>query len=148
VVTYYDPIGPNLFVQDASGGIWVDLHGYTGIAPRPGQLLDLRGVAGSGFAPFVARPEWTILGSAAAPTPIQLTYQKASTGRYDSQWAEMGGLVRSFMKQAEGDVLVIDVATPDGSFKVRIPGFTGEFRMQLVDAWVRFRGVCGAAFNR
>src|ERR1700756_3068258 len=27
IVTYYDSVGPNLFVQNGSGGIWVDLRG-------------------------------------------------------------------------------------------------------------------------
>ena len=33
-------------------------------------------------------------------------------------------------------------------FKVRVPDYHSPFPMQLVDAKVRFRGVCGAAFNR
>jgi len=146
-VTYYDTAGPNLFVQDASGGLWVDLRGYTGEAPRPGQVLELRGVAGSGFTPYIAKPQWSIVGRSAPPKPIHLSYQQASSGAYDSQWVEMEGVVRSFMRQAEGNVLVIDVASPDGSFKVRVPGFTDSFPMQLVDARVRFQGVSGAAFN-
>src|SRR5947208_1626754 len=59
-----------------------------------------------------------------------------------------GSVVRSFVKEAEGNVLVIDVATPTGSFKVRVPNYQGEFPMYLEDAKVRFRGVCGTAFNR
>lgn len=147
-VTYYDTVAPNLFVQDGTGGIWVDLRGYTGAAPRPGQTLDLRGVAAPGFAPYIAKPQWTIVGTSGLPKAIHLSYQQASTGVFDSQWSEMEGIVRSFLQQAEGDVLVIDVATPDGSFKVRIPGYHGAFPMQLVGSKVRFQGVCGSAFNR
>jgi hypothetical protein len=50
VVTYYDSVGPNLFVQDATGGIWVDLRGLKAAPPQIGQLLDLRGTAGTGFS--------------------------------------------------------------------------------------------------
>ena len=64
-VTYYDSVAPNLFVQDASGGTWVDLRGVAGAPPRPGQLLDLRGYAGLGFAPYVAKPQWRVLGTRA-----------------------------------------------------------------------------------
>ena len=42
---------------------------------------------------------------------------------------------------------MIDVATPTGAFKVRVPDYHGPFPMKLVDAKVRFIGVCGAAFN-
>jgi len=147
-VTYYDSVAPNLFVQDASGGTWVDLRGVAGAPPRPGQLLDLRGYAGLGFAPYVAKPQWRVLGTRALPTPVHVDYQQASTGVFDGQFVEIDGVVRSFLQQAEGDVLVIDVATPSGTFKVRVPDYHEGFPMQLVDARVRFRGVCGTAFNR
>jgi hypothetical protein len=148
VVTYYDSVAPNLFVQDASGGIWVDLRGIPGEAPRPGQVLDLHGVAASGFAPYIARPRWTVVGTAPQPKPLRLTYEQASAGIFDSQWVEMEGVVRSFVEEAEGNVLVIDVASPTGDFKVRVPDYRTAFPMQLVDAKVRFYGVCGSAFNR
>lgn len=148
VVTYYDSVVPNLFVQDATGGIWVDLRGTSSVPPRIGEILDLHGYAASGFAPYVAKPQWIVAGSASLPKPVHLSLQEASTGSFDSAWAEMEGVVRSFMREAEGDVLVIDVAAPTGSFKVRVPGYRAAFPMQWVDAKVRFRGVCGATFNR
>ena len=148
VVTYYDSIVPNLFVQDSTGGIWVDLRGTSGNAPRPGQVLDLRGVAASGFTPYVAKAHWKVIGSSPAPKAVHLSYEQASTGVFDSRWVEMYGVVRSFVQEAEGNVLVIDVATPTGSFKVRIPDYRAGFPMRLVDAYVRFRGVCAATFNR
>lgn len=148
VVTYYDNVAPNLFVQDRTGGIWVDLRGLKATPPRPGQLLDLRGTVGLGFTPYIAQPRWTSLGIAPLPRPIPLSYDQAITGRYDSQWAQIDGVVRSFSKQAEGDVLVMDVAAPMGSFKVRVPNYRAAFPMHLVDATVRFQGVCGSSFNR
>jgi diguanylate cyclase (GGDEF)-like protein/PAS domain S-box-containing protein len=60
----------------------------------------------------------------------------------------MDGVVRSFVQQIEGSVLVMDVATPTASFKVRVPDYKAGFPMDLVDARVRFQGVCGAVFNR
>jgi len=147
VVTYYDTVAPNLFVQDTTGGIWVDLRGLNVPPPKPGQLLDLRGVVGSGFSPYVAKPRWTVVANSGPPKPIRLSFDDAATGSFDSQWVQLDGVVRSFVQQAEGNVLVIDVATPTGAFKVRVPDYTGKFPMNLVDAKVRFTGVCGAAFN-
>lgn len=147
VVTYFDTVAPNLFVQDRSGGIWVDLRGNTLTPPRPGQLLDLDGTVGSGFAPYIAHPRWKVLGEAPLPAPIHLTYAEASTGHYDSQWVQMEGVVRSFVQEAAGNVLVMDVATGTGSFKVRVPGYRAAFPLNLVDASVRIRGVCGSSFN-
>jgi PAS domain S-box-containing protein len=148
VVTYYDTVAPNLFVQDATGGIWVDLRGIKAAPPRLGELLDLTGTVGSGFSPYVANPQWKVIGSSPLPRPVSLSYDQAATGSFDSQWVEMEGIVRSFVQEAEGNVLVIDAATPTGAFKVRVPNYRTPFPMQLVDAKVRFRGVCGAAFNQ
>ena len=147
VVTYYDTVAPNLFVQDSTGGIWVDLRGIQGTPPSPGDMVDLHGVAGVGFSPFVAKPRWTVVGRSTLPKPVHLTYDDAVSGAWDSQWTQLDGVVRSFVQQAEGSVLVIDVATPIGAFKVRVPDYHGLFPMELVDAKVRFNGVCGAAFN-
>lgn len=148
IVTYYDTVAPNLFVQDGTGGIWVDLRGLKEPPPRVGDRLDLRGVAGEGFSPYVAQPVWRVEGHGPAPRPTVLSYEQAETGMYDAQWAQMDGVVRSFVQQLEGSVLVMDVATPMGSYKVRLPDYHAGFPMQLVDARVRFEGVCGAVFNR
>ena len=147
VVTYYDIVGPNLFVQDATGGTWVDLRNSTATPPSPGQMVDLRGTVGFGFSPYVANPHWTVVGKSALPKPQPLTFDDAATGSFDSQWVQMDGVVHSFVQEADGNVLVIDVATPTGAFKVRVPGYRSPFPMELVDAKVRFYGVCGAAFN-
>lgn len=147
VVTYYDTVAPNLFVQDSTGGIWVDLRGSTVKPPSPGQVLDLRGVAGFGFSPYIQSPHWTVTGKSTPPKPRVISYDDAATGTFDGQWVQLDGVVRSFVQQAEGNVLVIDVATPTGAFKVRVPDYHGPFPVQLVDAKVRFSGVCGASFN-
>ena len=147
VVTYYDTVAPNLFVQDSTGGIWVDLHGSTAKAPSPGEVLDLRGAVGFGFSPYIQSPIWTVTGKAAPPKPRLISYDDAATGTFDGQWVQLDGVVRSFVQEAEDNVLVIDVATPTGAFKVRVPGYRGPFPVQLVDAKVRFSGVCGASFN-
>ena len=147
VVTYYDTVAPNLFVEDATGGIWVDLRKSTVTPPTPGQVLDLHGIVGFGFSPYIANPHWTVVGKSVPPKPLPVTFNEAATGAFDSKWVQMDGVVRSFLQQAEGSVLVIDVATPTGAFKVRVPDYHGPFPMELVDAKVRFRGVCGAAFN-
>lgn len=148
VVTYYDSVAPNLFVQDETGGIWVDLRGLRVPPPQVGDVLDIHAEVGKGFSPYLAHPAWRMAGHSAAPRPIRLTYEQALTGTADAQWAEMEGVVRSFVQQVEGSVLVIDVATPTGSFKVRIPDYRAGFPLRLVDAKVRFDGVLGAVFNR
>jgi diguanylate cyclase (GGDEF)-like protein/PAS domain S-box-containing protein len=147
IVTYFDTVAPNLFVQDPTGGVWVDLRGSKLEPPVPGEMLDLRGVVGFGFSPYVNNPQWKVVGHSAPPKATPVSYDDVATGSFDGQWVQMEGIVRSFIQQAEGNVLVIDVATPAGVFKVRIPNYHNAFPMELVDAKVRFEGVCGAAFN-
>ena len=66
VVTYYDSVAPNLFVQDSTAGIWVDVAGAAN-PPKPGQLIDLDGVVGPGFTPVVTKARWTVRGSRVMP---------------------------------------------------------------------------------
>jgi PAS domain S-box-containing protein len=146
VVTYVDPVGPNLFVQDRTGGVWVDLRGL-GDPPRPGEELDLRGTVGSGFAPYVATPRWTVLGRVPMPTPRRVFYAQMATGELDGEWVEIEGIVRRFVLEAEGRVLVIHVSAEGHRFTARIPGFGDPLPMELVGARVSMRGVSGAAFN-
>jgi PAS domain S-box-containing protein len=147
VVTYYDSVAPNLFVQDSTAGIWVDVAGAAN-PPKPGQLIDLEGVVGAGFTPIVTKVHWTVLGTRAMPRPQAVVFSELATGAYDSQWVQIEGIVRSFTLEAAGSVLVIDVSTAGGVIKVRIPDYHAPFPMELIDANVRFRGVCGTAFNR
>lgn len=148
VVTYYDNVSPNLFVQDETGGIWVDMRGVAAPPPRPGEFIDLVGAVDFGFSPYIAHPQWTVAGEAPFPKPIPLVYERAATGSFDAQWVEMDGVVRSFVQQVQGDVLIIDVATPTGAFKVKIPDYRSGFPLHLVDAKVRIEGVCSSDFNQ
>lgn len=77
VVTYFNPgkkspgqdeVLPNLFVQDSTEGIWVNLP-----PPAPpikaGQLLALEGVTEApDFAPQIGKPRWKVIGEAAFPS--------------------------------------------------------------------------------
>jgi two-component system, cell cycle sensor histidine kinase and response regulator CckA len=146
VVTYADPVGPNLFVQDATGGVWVDLRGISG-SLQPGERVDLRGTVGSGFAPYVTNPRWTVLGRVPMPIPRRVTYAQMATGGEDGEWVEIEGVIRRFALEAEGDILVIDVSAEGHQFRARIPGFHHPLPVELSGARVAVRGVSGAAFN-
>ena len=113
VVTYYDSVAPNLFVQDSTAGIWVDVAGAAN-PPKPGQRIDLEGVVGPGFTPIVTRAHWTVLGPGAMPRPQAAVFSELATGADDSQWVQIEGIVRSFMLEAAGNVrlaLVLGLGT-------------------------------------
>ena len=95
VVTYFDSESPDLFVQDSTAGIWVDLGGAK-VSFRSGQLVEVEGVSSApDFAPQVSRPRVRILGEAPLPVPRPVTFDRMTSGGEDSQWVQLEGIAHS-----------------------------------------------------
>ena len=159
VVTYYSPSGPNflgrdtfmngetpdLFVEDATAGTWVNLP--KGAPPlRAGQFVEMEGVTEiPDFAPQIGQPRYRVIGTAPLPEPKRPSLERMISSAEDSQWVETQGIVRQ-VKLLDG-LLTFDVAVPGGRLKALVPGIRGPVPTQFVDAEVRIRGACGAIFN-
>ena len=160
VVTYYSAIGPNflgrdtymsdatpdLFVQDSTAGIWVNLPKD---APplESGQLVEIDGVTEiPDFAPQIGLPHIQVVGKAPLPVAKRVSLERMLSTAEDSQWVETQGVVRH-VSQMDG-LLALDVAVAGGRLKAIIPGVRASLPRNLVDAEVRIRGACGAAFNK
>jgi hypothetical protein len=147
VVTYFDPAWAMLFVQDATAGIFVDVHGQD-LSVSAGDVVDLKGASAPGnFAPEIIRPLITVLGRSELPTAKHVTMAQWLTGREDSQYVEVSGTVRSIAHSEEGHLL-LDLASGGRRFRVQIPMFKGALPTHLVDAVVKVRGVSGTIFNQ
>jgi len=147
VVTFFDPREPDLFVQDSSAGIWVDLGKNTPLRFRAGQVLEIEGVsAAPDFAPQVGAPRIRVVGEAALPRAQPLSLERAALGMEDSQWGEVEGIVHSVATPT--GYLVLSVAASGGKITAWIPEFRGAAPGGLVDAKVRLHGACGAIFNQ
>jgi PAS domain S-box-containing protein len=159
VVTYYSPHGanflgrntymgtatPDVFVQDATAGTWVNVPKD---APplRAGQLVELEGVTEvPDFAPQIGRPRYRVIGQAPLPNPARPSLERMLSTAEDSQWVETEGIVRQVHLQ--DGLLTLDVAVAGGRLKALIPGIHGPAPSHFVDAEVRIRGACGAIFN-
>ncbi len=143
VITYYDP-GSDLFIQDSSAGIWVELAGAQPPL-KPGDLVDLTGVSSfSDFAPQIAQPKIMVVGAAPLPPAQPVSYERLASGAEDSQWVDVDGVVRE--ATADGMHLSLRVALAGGQITVRIPDH-GAVPANLVDSKVRLQGACGAIFN-
>jgi len=147
VVTYFDKVAPNLFVQDSTGAMWVDWP-PNGQEAEPGQLIDLQGItAQPDFAPDIARPVWRVLRQAPLPKAQRASMEEMASTSIDSKRVEVEGIVRS-AEQIPGDNrlhLALDV--PGGRVMVHL----AKHRVVtegLVDSRVRVRGACGAIFNK
>jgi signal transduction histidine kinase len=144
VVTYYDP-DSDLFIQDATAGIWVELGGAH-LPLKPGDLVDLQGVSSfADFAPQIARPRISVIGSAPLPRAEPASYERLVSGAEDSQWVEVEGVVRA--AQVEDAHLSMRVALAGGQINVHMPDFHDSVPARLIDSKVRLQGACGADFN-
>jgi len=160
VVTYYSRIGPNflgqdtymssdtpdLFVQDATAGIWVNIPPD---APplQAGQLIELEGVSEApDFAPQIGKPRCRVIGHAPLPRAERPSLERMLSTAEDSQWVETQGIVRQ-AKLMEG-MLTLDVAVAGGRLKATVTGVRDVIPSQFVDAEVRIRGACGSVFNK
>ena len=148
VVTYYDAAQSDLFVQDSTAGIYVELKGAVG---RPdglwqGQQIEMTGITASGdFAPEVVKPRIRILGPGVLPAPRKVSIEEISSGEEDSQWVEGEGVVHA--AAIEDKLLVLNVFMGGQRMRIRILSFPPSAVGELVGSRLRFRGACGATFN-
>jgi PAS domain S-box-containing protein len=146
VVTYFNPAENDLFIEDSTAGIWVNI-GSAKPAVQPGQLVEVEGVSGTpDFAPQIDKPKIRVLGQGSLPAARPVTYGRMASSQEDSQWVEIEGIVRTVTEGNEA--LMLDLAAEGGRLTVEFPDFHGAVPSFLVDAKVRIQGVCGAAFNQ
>ncbi len=149
VVTYFDPVARNLFLNDVTGGIWM---GWEPQMPRlkAGDLLDFRAESDFTFAPDVRNASWTVIGHASMPEPRRVSYQQMISTSEDSQWVEVEGIVRQaeyLHRTATEKVLWMNLAMSGNEIDIEIPWNGSPVPPGLIDARIRIRGVCGAEFN-
>jgi diguanylate cyclase (GGDEF)-like protein len=151
VVTYLDATPFDeyiaMFVQDATGSIFVKpKRGLLNSLP-PGTLIDLRGVSNPGeFAPVVVQPQITVIGYSGFPAnPHRPTLARMLSGLEDGQWVEVEGVVHKVvvdeyhaylhLTMADGTIPIITVRKPEADY------------FALIDARVRIRGNAGPLFD-
>ena len=144
VMTYADADWRNGFFQDKTGAIYVDLSQPD---VRSGQYVELTGKTGSGgFAPEILDSSIKILGTTNLPPAAKVDLEDLANGRLDAHWVEMQGVVRRIEQQ--WDHLSLSVMTPQGRFKVIVPGVAGGSPpSSLIDALVSVTGACTSELN-
>ncbi|MGH9435423.1 MAG: hypothetical protein ACRD06_05435, partial [Terriglobia bacterium] len=149
VVTYFDPLWPDLFIHDSTGGIWVDLP--KGARPlASGDLITIDGVTEQpDFAPQIGRARYRVIGRAPLPRAVKVSYQQMASAQEDSQWVEIEGIVRSESFRAQQHRLILKLAMAGGMVAVTIhtPPSGRSKPPDLVDAMVALDGACGANSN-
>jgi len=150
VVTYYDPLVYNLFIQDATAGIFVLMETNLAGTLAAGQAITLAGVSARGdFAPIVRSPEIRVLGPGQMPVPHRINFDQLATGLEDSQWIEVSGLVRSAtaLNDPYHDRYYLSLLMDGQRLMVSVRGLDEAKAAALVNTRVRLRGVCYSRFN-
>jgi signal transduction histidine kinase len=150
VVTYFDPVAGDLFLQDSTGAVYVK---WSPELPRTevGTVLDLQGATTFvDFAPDIANPRWTAIGRAHPPLAKHVSFEQMASTSVDSLLVEVEGIVRQaeyLHRMSDEKVLWMDLAVSGGRIDVAIPWTGASVPTGLVDARIRIRGVCGAEFS-
>ncbi|MGA7413277.1 MAG: ATP-binding protein [Bryobacteraceae bacterium] len=145
-VSYYDPQQVLMFVQDLTGGIYVDTTRLRDLPIKPGDLVDLEGVTDpGGFAPeIVIKRAPRVVGRGRPPRPAQVSLEEILMGAQDSNWVEVEGVVQSVDR--EDDQAIMRLHWGMHRIKVYVLQNT-PLPASLIGAKVRIQGVCGSEFN-
>ncbi len=141
-VTCSSAQGLLLFIQDATAGVYVYSEGTY---PPQGSKVEVIGFVDRGlFSPIIIAKEVRVLGTAALPPALPVAMEKLASGRFDSQWVEIEGVV--VRQYEEWGNLVLVVASGSSRTTVRILSY-GPDSPNWVDARVQIQGVAGTAYN-
>ena len=144
VVTYNRPDMSDFYVQDATGGIYVN-DPTQGAPFRPGQVLEITGLTEDpDFAPQIGKPSYRIVGEEPLPEPRKESLEALMSTRYDSQWVEFEGVVQGGVE--DHGHLTLDIER-GGHLAASIQDSAGLEAAHLIDARVRVVGVCATTFN-
>jgi hypothetical protein len=161
-VTLNNPYMSLMFVQDASGGIylspeklpWPERAGFS-----QGMRVQIEGRTSFGrFSPTVRGKEDAavvvkVLGRAPLPEPLQPSIVQLADPRYQNQWIEISGVVRQVTSGSlfEGAVESVAVTVVSPAGRVTAAAFrdppTKNLPTELVGATVCVRGVFTAILN-
>ncbi len=149
LVTYFDPVLILTFVQDRTGGIYVDASRVKTPSFRAGDLVDLDGVLDAGgFAPQikVSSPIRVVGHTSVSPSPAPVSLEDVLTGGQDSNWVELSGIVKATRIGSNG---FAELQLGQGPHVIEVQTLRPTpFSRELIGAQVRVRGACGSAFAK
>jgi len=136
--------GGRFFVQDSSGGVFVE--NINNRQPAPGDVVTVSGISyPGGYAPIISRPHWEKEGTAPLPPSKPVAIEQLMSGAEDSQRIEISGIVRN--AQVSGAQLELELAS--GGYRIHVyqPVPPGLDLPTLVGAKVWVKGTAATAYN-
>jgi signal transduction histidine kinase len=145
VVTAAEPDwGGRFFIQDSSGGVFVE--NISSVQPAPGDVLVVSGVSyPGGYAPIISKPHWEKVGTAPLPAAKPVAIEQLMSGVEDSQRIEISGIIRK--AQLSGSTLEFELVS--GGYRIRVyePVPSGLDPQSFIGAKVRVKGTAATAYN-
>jgi PAS domain S-box-containing protein len=142
MVTFHWPSARLLFVQDATGGIFVDTDEAAEDA-RPGEWVEARGVTGAGrYSRVVTLGKIKRVPAREPVRPRTATLAELAAGGDDAQLVAAEGVARAAEWRPSGE-LVLTLADSNVTCRVLFHGLASNaVPRDLVDSRVRVTGVC------
>ena len=146
VVTAADPsMKGRFFVQDSSGGVFVD--NANGRRPEPGELVEVSGITHPGaYAPTITAPSVRRKGVAALPAAKPVSVEELMSGAEDSQRIEISGIVRQ--ARWDGSRVALEMVTGGYRYMAFVVAPATFQPEKLPGAEVLVRGTAAEAHNR
>ncbi|HSY43777.1 MAG TPA: histidine kinase, partial [Candidatus Acidoferrum sp.] len=145
IVTAAEPDwGGRFFIQDSSGGVFVE--NISSRQPAPGDVLTLSGISfPGGYAPTISRPDWTKVGEAPLPHPKPVAIEDLMSGTEDGQRVKFSGIVR----QAQRSGRLLETELTSGGYRVVVysPMLSDIDPENLIGARVDVAGTPATTFN-
>jgi diguanylate cyclase (GGDEF)-like protein len=149
-ITYYDPADGIMFLQDDTGGVYVNTDKDYPV--HIGDLVILDGVPSASYRTEVSNnPEIRVIGHGSNFATTEFSYRDLVAGLGDCKLVTIRGTVRAADLEQHLNVdtssVHLDVTMPGGEVQVYVHpslAFHPEF---LLDATVEITGVAGGAFD-
>jgi len=141
IATYSDPEWGLLFLADATGAIYVNIHG-TNDSFQAGSRLRVDAVTGPGdVGTVLAQPTIHVLGQGALPTAERVSVADLDALKADSRFIETQGVLWACDQPWRR--ICFRIADGKASALVVVPMRSTAAAQRLVGATVRVRGVSG-----
>ena len=146
IVTFFEPIWQLMFVQDSTGGVFVEIqnehHHF-----EPGDVVSVHGITSpAGFAPDIAQPVIEFRKRDHLPPAYRPAPDELSRGHADSSWIALTGVVHSV--DVQSDRIFFTLYTPNGTaLRVHVPKVFPNAE-RLIDSEIHLTGVCGTLVDK
>ncbi|HOW66078.1 MAG TPA: ATP-binding protein [Candidatus Paceibacterota bacterium] len=147
MVTHWNPMTLDLFVQDETDGIFV--AALTPLMPvAVGEWMEIEGVTSPGaYNRVISRPVFrTSTRSQAALSPKITGLDEILSGRDDARWLEVHGVIQWAV--VEGGSLICWLRSSGQKVEIRFARIPPDLKpVNLLDAEVRVRAVCSTTMQ-